>query len=708
MKRYTFFSFVFLLSITLAAQVRLPSILASGMVLQRDTIVNIWGWAGAGEVVEVKASWLANKVVTSAGSDRTWSVSLPTGPAGGPHSMVISGTNSITLTNILFGEVWICSGQSNMEFTINWLGGWKNFKNVEKDLKKKNYSAIRLCKISTAPDSLPSDSCKASWTEANLATVADFSATGFFFGQALYNFLNVPVGLIATTIGGTPAEAWTSREALRADPELGFYLNSPNSDNWDCANASYLYNGMIHPLLKYRIKGAIWYQGESNRHDADLYRKLFSTMIGCWRDGWNQGDFPFYYVQIAPYNYMEFYNSAAYLREAQQQTQSVVNTGMAVTMDIGDTADIHPKNKQDVGLRLALLAMSHTYKRNDLAFSGPVFRRWDREGANAKVYFDHAEDGLICKGDQILSFELAGGNGVFYPSDAQIVGNTVLLRSNKVSDPKDIRFAFTDISSVNLFNKSGLPAAPFRTDSTPLLIRPLKITTENRGAAPGISFRLDCPDTTILIRYTLDGTDPGLLSELYTVPVGIERSATIKARVFREKTASPVIYKSIYRNHLATGKNIVADHPASKQYAGQPNALLNGLRGSVMFRDGQWQGYQQVDFIGTIDLAEPMRLKKITAGFLHDPGSWIFLPGNVKIYTSADGANFREAGEINSTHLQGIKDPFVKDYEWNLGTELDQPVRFVRIHAKNIGVCPAWHPGKGDKAWLFVDEIIME
>jgi hypothetical protein len=153
---------------------------------------------------------------------------------------------------------------------------------------------------------------------------------------------------------------------------------------------------------------------------------------------------------------------------------------------------------------------------------------------------------------------------------------------------------------------------------------------------------------------------------------------------------------------------MVTGHPASKQYAGQPNALLNGLRGAIMFRDGQWQGYQQVDFIGTIDLAEPMRLKKVTAGFLHDPGSWIFLPGNVKIYTSTDGTNFREAGEINATQLQGIKDPFVKDYEWNLETELDQPVRFVRIHAKNIGVCPAWHPGKGDKAWLFVDEIVLE
>ncbi len=689
------------------------------MVLQRDTVVNIWGWASPGEEIEVAPSWLAGKISAKAHSNGTWLISIPTGTAGGPHSIIITGKNRITLTNILFGEVWICSGQSNMEFTIRGLGGWKLYKKEKIKLKKSDFSSIRLCTVDQSPERLPSDSCKASWCEATLATAAEFSATGFFFGSALFNMLNVPIGLISSTIGGTPAEAWTAKECLSSDPDLAFFLRSPNSESWDCAKVSRLFNGMIHPLMNYRIKGVIWYQGESNRYDADCYQKLFSTMIGCWRSGWNQGNFPFYFVQIAPFNYGETYCSAAYLREAQQQALTVPNTGMVVTMDIGDNADIHPKNKQEVGLRLANLAMAETYGKSGIRCSGPVFSQWKKEGSQVRVYFDNAEDGLICKGDQIKSFTLAGNDGIFHEATARIDGSAVMLGCDIVEDPQMIRFAFTDTSAVNLFNRAGLPAAPFRTDTIPQMIRPLWLTTEKSPLHDGRAFRLHCPDTICQIRYTIDGTDPVLSSTQYTSPVRIDKSGTIKARVFKGGIFSLKVFAFNYRSHLAIGKKITMAHPPAEKYNATSDALVDGLRGSPAFQEGRWQGYEGTDFVGTIDLGAPASVKKATIGFLNDIKSWIFLPEYVKIFVSSDGISFREVNEIITTESPEIPGPFIKEYQWNAvalnennsvndpGTAVNQ-VRFIRIYAKNRGVCPKWHPGKGGKAWLFVDEIIVE
>ena len=719
MNKTSSLALILLLPMALAAQVRLPSILSSGMVLQRDTVVNIWGWATPGEEIQVSPSWLTGTISAIARSNGAWLTSIPTGPAGGPHSIIITGKNRITLTNILFGEVWICSGQSNMEFTIRGLGGWKQYKKEKTELKKSDFSAIRLCTVDHAPERRPSDSCKASWCEATPATAANFSATGFFFGMALYNMLNVPIGLISSTIGGTPAEAWTANECLRPDPELAYFLRSPNSESWDCAKVSRLYNGMIHPLMNYRIKGVIWYQGESNRYDADCYQKLFSAMIGCWRSGWNQGNFPFYFVQIAPFNYGETYCPAAYLREAQQQSLSVPNTGMVVTMDIGDNADIHPKNKQDVGLRLANLAMAKTYGKSDIRCTGPVFSQWKKEGNQVRVSFDNAEDGLISNGEQIKSFTLAGNDGIFHEATARIEGSAVLLGSNLVRDPQMIRFAFTDTSTVNLFNRAGLPAAPFRTDAIPQMIRPLLLTTENSLLYNGRAFRFYCPDTICQVRYTLDGTDPDLSSTQYTSPVRIDKSETIRARVFKGRIFSLKVFEFNYRSHIAIGKTISMDHPPAEKYSATSDAMVDGLRGSTAFQDGRWQGYEGTDFIGTIDLGTPSRVKKATIGFLNDIKSWIFLPEYVKILVSSDGNSYREVIKIITTESPKIPGPSIKEYHWN-AEELNENnsvndsgaaenlVRFIRIYAKNRGVCPKWHPGKGGKAWLFVDEIIVE
>jgi sialate O-acetylesterase len=719
MNRTTILALILLLPLALAAQVRLPSILSSGMVLQRDTVVNIWGWAAPGEEIEVAPGWLSGTIAVKARSNGTWLISVPTGPAGGPHSILITGKNRIKLTNILFGEVWICSGQSNMEYTIRGLGGWKQYKKEKTALKKNDFSAIRLCTIEHAPELLPSDSCRASWCEATPATAADFSATGFFFGWALYKMLNIPIGLISSAIGGTPAEAWTARECIGSDPELAYFLRSPNGESWDCAKVSRLYNGMIHPLMNYAIKGVIWYQGESNRHDADRYQKLFSTMIGCWRNGWKQGNFPFYFVQIAPFNYGESYGSAAYLREAQQQSLSVPNTGMVVTMDIGDNADIHPKNKQDVGLRLAKLAMSKTYGKSGIQCTGPVFSQWKNEGGQVRVYFNNAADGLISNGDRIKSFTLAGNDGIFHEATARIDGSTVLLGNNLVKDPLMIRFAFTDTSTVNLFNRAGLPAAPFRTDTIPLLIRPLRLTTEKPPIADGRAFRFYCPDTICQVRYTLDGTDPVLTSAQYTSPVRIDKSAPIRARVCNGRIISEKVFEFYYKSHSAIGKKITMDHPPAEKYNATDDILVDGLRGSTAFQDGRWQGYEGGDFVGTIDLGATTLVKKATIGFLNDTKSWIFLPEYVKIFVSSDGNSYREVSEIITAESPEIPGPSIREYQWNIpesdkrnsmsasGTA-ETRVRFIRIYAKNRGVCPRWHPGKGGRAWLFADEIMVE
>ncbi len=718
-------------SLLLNAQVRLPSVLSSGMVLQRDTVVNIWGWAGNGERVEVEASWLVEKAVATTGADGKWITAIPTGPAGGPHTITVRGANTIVLTDILFGEVWICSGQSNMEFTINWLGGWKHYRDAKKELARNDYGNIRLCNVSHHPDSMPSDSCSATWKRAGVKTVADFSATAWFFGRELYNRLGVPVGLIATTIGGTPAEAWTPRECLQAKPELSYFLTSPGGAGWDCGKASYLYNGMIHPLMNYRIRGAIWYQGESNRLEADLYTELMATMIGCWRKGWRQGNFPFYFVQIAPFDYRETFGSAAYLREAQEKTLTVPNTGMAVTMDIGDVKDIHPKKKQEVGFRLAMLAMTNTYGKKEFTCTGPVFKTWKAEGRKARVFFDGADEGLFCTSDRVASFTMAGPDGVFHNAAATLETTSVLLSSDKVDQPAAIRFAFTDTALVNLFNLAGFPAAPFRTDTIPFLVRPVKVTVMTDPANRLRSFVLSCPDKSCQVRYTLNGSDPDLSSPAWAGPVPLDSSVVITASAFKGQIPSAMVVRSEFRMHLATGKKIAIAYSFSDHYPGGPNALLDGIRGSTEYRDGAWQGYHGVDLEGVIDLGASKTIRSVSLSCLNNPPTWIFLPESVTILLSEDGINFTPAGDVGTTIPINADKPFICRYRWgaagqpgptglkpapasaevvlsNPGPGLPASARYIKIAAKNRGVCPKWHQTKGGTAWLFADEVVVE
>ena len=704
--------FIFSCLISFSA-VRLPSILASGMVMQRNSVVKIWGWADRGEVITVSASWLVEPAIVTTGEGGKWVVSIPTGPAGGPHSMTITGTNRIVLKDILFGEVWICSGQSNMEFTIKMLGGWKKYKDAKRDLRKTNYTQIRLCQVAHARADVPQDSCKTTWGRANTATVAGFSATAWFFGRELFNMLHVPIGLISANIGGTPAESWTDRKYLEADQNLNFFLKSPNSIPDHFRDASVLYNAMIHPLLNYRIKGAIWYQGESNRLQADLYQDLFSTMIRNWRDGWDEGDFPFYYVQIAPFDYGEKFNAAAFLREAQYKTLSVPNTGMVVTMDIGNPANIHPTNKQDVGLRLALLAFSKTYGMENIFCEGPVYNSMKVEGDRVRLFFKNAEGGLISKGERLTCFTMAGKDHVFHPADAKIDSNSVVLRCHSVSAPVSVRYAFADADSVNLFNLAGLPAVPFRTDLYPFFIRPVSIAFSNDSITGLKKVTMKSQDTTCQVRFTLDGTDPDSFSGLYEKPILLHHSCTISARAFKGSRGSEQVFHSKYTLHAGINRQITTDYPFDEKFAGGTNALLDGVRGSKEFTDGCWQGYQGVDFVATIDLGETISVKDISAGFLQNSGSWIFLPTQVTYYFSKDGVEYSLPITVKTidSRINMESEPFLYEYQWK---EADverwggyPQARFVRIVAKNIGVCPKWHPGRGGKAWLFVDEVII-
>jgi sialate O-acetylesterase len=654
------------------ADVRLPALLSSNMVLQANADVALWGWANPNEQVTVTADWSKPIAPVKAGADGKWRITLRT-PAYDaadaqvrpldrfqPHAVVIKGdTNSITLQNILLGEVWVCSGQSNMEmFVGDHAGGYRGVENWQQEARDAKLPGIRLFDVQNTVSFKPEDDCHPSsldgkspgWVECSPASVVNFSAVGFFFGKSLHKSLNVPIGLISSDWGGTPAEAWTSEQALKdfpnyaeplawmrqnrdgkaEDPMRPWWdkvneidaqamrkgnlvpsdaayddstwnmMTLPSSWSGDLANfdgfiwfrraitippewrgkdvnlslgpiddmdhtfldgkpvgsmtgpgkwfiprvykipasfatpgshtiairvldtgvvggvnggpetmhvepadnsadpvpingywrfskssalselpamtseqtrelnaytPSALYNGMIAPLTNFAIRGAIWYQGESNRGRADEYTRLFPAMITDWRKQWGgdgtRADFPFYFVQIAPFHYGGDKGETAEIREAQRHTLSLPNTGMAVTMDIGNPADIHPSNKQDVGKRLALWALAKAYAKSDLTFSGPLPKSIQSEGKSLRIFFDHA-NGLTARGGPARNFEVAGADGNFAPATARIELDSIVVANDAIAAPVAVRYAWCDDCAPNLFNGAGLPASPFR------------------------------------------------------------------------------------------------------------------------------------------------------------------------------------------------------------------------------------------------------
>ena len=646
---------LFVTHVSLAQNLKLPAIFSDNMVLQQKTNTPVWGWAAPEKTIQVTGSWNNKTLTAVADKSGKWMVKLTTPEAGGPYTLMVKGENTITFQNVLIGEVWVCSGQSNMEMPMT---GWPNtpvFKSDTTIKQASKYPNIRLFNLQKKISETPLSDCTGKWVVSSFEAVAAFSATGYFFGLELYKRLNIPVGLIMTAWGGTPSEAWTSAEYIekydnfkplierlknkdfrkndsleyiktfskwqtqvgpenmefpgsiqkwmsnslndsewsktlipegwQADPKLNgfggvvwfrktveipkewegkdlsvefgpiddmdiswindyklgehmasneFYIPrkytlpankvkaGPNvvvvrmlnimgpggingtpsqlkiypvqdgdakaislAGEWKYKmdvdnsklpavpqnkiefNANYpssLFNGMINPLIPYAIKGAIWYQGESNVYDSKLYAQIFPEMVKCWRTIWNQGDFPFYYVQIAPYDYGATSNSEL-LREAQLHSlKNIPNSGMAVTMDIATIKNIHPPDKETVGKRLAYWALAKNYNIKDLAFSGPLYKKMMIEEDEIRLYFDYAKNGLLAKGSELTNFEIAGKDRKFFPALAIIENNTVTVHSFDVPTPVAVRYGWSNTATPNLFNIEGLPASSFRTD----------------------------------------------------------------------------------------------------------------------------------------------------------------------------------------------------------------------------------------------------
>ncbi len=449
------------------ADVRLPAVIGDNMVLQQSTETPIWGWADANEEVTVKGSWNAESRSIKAGADGKWRVKLPTASAGGPFTITVTAHNTITLENVMLGEVWLCSGQSNMEWTIG-PGVGPGLDNSAEEIKNAQYPQIRLFKVDRTRADKPADNCPAKWQVCSPETIGPTSATAYFFGRRLYQELNVPIGLLESSWGGTEVELWMSEPAMRQISDLVATMDRTG----DKPAHSVLYNGMIAPLIPYAIRGAIWYQGESNVIRARQYRTSFPAMIQNWRRDWGQGDFPFYFVQIAPFDYRRLGDAWAdrspELREAQCLSLSVPNTGMAVVSDTAtDVKNIHPGNKQEAGARLALWALAKTYGQSKLVYSGPIYKEMKVEGDKIRIRFDHVGGGMVAKGESLTDFVIAGTDRKFVPAQARIDGDTVVVSSPEVAEPVAVRFGWSDIAVPNLFNKEGLPASPFRTDDWP-------------------------------------------------------------------------------------------------------------------------------------------------------------------------------------------------------------------------------------------------
>jgi sialate O-acetylesterase len=483
----------------ISAQLRLPAIIGDNMVIQRDTLAPFWGWAQPYQKVDVKGSWMVLPRSSRANSKGEWSLRIRTPEAGGPYSIVIQSGNEFNeIKNVMSGEVWICSGQSNMDFPLH-----RSNEGPEAVINS-NLPRVRLFKVPHSLADSPLEQTQAQWRQSSPETTPDFSAIGFYYARLLHEQLEIPVGIIQASWGGTPAESWMRKEALAADkdfhPILGRFGKSVKdynekldeyesklsrwleNDNEDKGarpekpqlrtknSPASLYNAMISPLIPFKIKGVIWYQGEANRKRGWQYRKLFPALIENWRSDWNHGPFPFYFVQIAPYKYGdEDKHHIAELREAQLHTMNtVVNTGMAVTIDIGDVDDIHPKNKSAVANRLFLWAMAKDYERRNVVYSGPVYKSMVVEDDKIRLMFDHIGQGLVTSGFRSLEgFEIAGQDREFHPGYAIIERNTVLVSSSKVPRPVAVRYGWDKTPVASLFNRQGLPASPFRTDDWP-------------------------------------------------------------------------------------------------------------------------------------------------------------------------------------------------------------------------------------------------
>ncbi len=498
MKTNIIFLVLILFATELLSQLRLPSLISDNMCLQQNTDVMIWGWDEPGQVVFVNPSWTDSVETTTTDLTGKWQTSVKPGEAGGPYTMTVEGSGELIIRNIVLGEVWLCSGQSNMAKPLGLTPRQKPVTNFLEESRNADYQEIRFFKVASAKSIAPLEICKGEWVVCSQKSVLSFSAVGYFFGRELYKHLNVPVGMIQSTWGGTPVEAWTPKDMMNNDqmlerfekyysrfhadstyyemamsdysqgflltkpelPESIYYVKNPQK------GISVLYNAMIAPLLNYRIAGVIWYQGESNVSDPDLYKRQFPNLISSWRKKWSNGGFPFYFVQIAPFSYSD-QSGAAKISEAQREALSLPNTGMASTQDLGCLYDIHPPFKAEVGRRLSLIALNNNYGIDSLSYIGPTFNGY--QIIDSTLIIDVRSNGgkLFFSGDYggKPSFYIAGENKVFYPASSKMMNDKIVVYHPKVDKPRHFRYLWLNDSNPTLFNSFGLPAMSFRTDT---------------------------------------------------------------------------------------------------------------------------------------------------------------------------------------------------------------------------------------------------
>ena len=439
------------------------------MVLQQNDSVSIWGWAGPADKIYVTTGWDGRIDSTITSNGAKWKLKVKTPNAGGPYTISVRARNkTLTLTDVLIGEVWICSGQSNMEWSYN-----HGLKDVRDELPKCFNKNIRFFHINKTTSDYPQDDVVASWEICDSTTLKRFSAVGYFFGKSLHKNLNIPIGLIHSSWGGTPAEVWVQEELVTGVTELNEASKKlHNARSWPVLPGK-TFNAMIAPLSSYKIAGVIWYQGESNTGTNSTYEQLMKVLIDSWRKEWNT-DFPFYLVQIAPYSYGN-YNIGAMLQEAQIKLMSHRKTGTVVITDlVNDVNNIHPINKHDVGARLANWALAEKYSVKGIHYRSPQFKSMEVVKGKAILSFRDTASGLISKDKIVSGFFISGEKEQWFPADAKIEGDKIIISSKNVYSPAQVRFGFGNTIIGNVFSKEGLPLTPFRTDSWPVDQSPVR------------------------------------------------------------------------------------------------------------------------------------------------------------------------------------------------------------------------------------------
>ena len=453
------------------AAIKLPAFFMDNMVLQQQTDAPVWGWATPKKEVRVAPSWTDEVYTTRADKEGRWKLSIPTPKAGGPYEIRLSDGEELTLKNVMLGEVWICAGQSNMEMPMK---GFKNqpVENGNLDAARGTNPNIRLFTVKRNAQIAEVEDVVGKWEEARPLSIRDFSATAYYFGRMVEEVIDVPVGLICVAWGGSACEAWMTPEMLAPFKQVTLPTTQQEVDKTQQRCPTALWNGMLRPLVGMAIRGAIWYQGCDNWNRAYYYADLNAAMIRGWREKWGIGDFPFYYCQIAPFDYdiitavgQPRYNSA-YLREQQAKVEHMVpNTGMAVLLDVGMERGIHPYDKQSPGERLALHALAKTYGIEGIYCDAPILKEVEFKGDVVEVSFDRSSMWISCKhGFESKCFEVAGEDRVFYPAKAEVKQKKMVVRSEQVKHPVAVRYGFKDWVVGDLYGSDGLPISSFRSD----------------------------------------------------------------------------------------------------------------------------------------------------------------------------------------------------------------------------------------------------